>query len=85
MVHGRVHVDFPMTLRETEIAPIAEKIHDWGLRYEASKQERAELLSEREKLIFAARDAGMNISRIAELTRLSRPMIYAILDDWKSK
>jgi hypothetical protein len=69
-----------MVLRETEIAPIAEKIHDWGQRYEANKLQRLALYAEREELIFAARDAGMDISRIAELARLSRPMIYVILD-----
>jgi hypothetical protein len=69
-----------MALRETEIAPIAQKLHDWGQRYEANKLQRAALYTEREKLIYAARDAGMDISRIAELTCLSRPTIHAILD-----
>lgn len=68
-----------MALRETEIAPIAEKLHDWGRRYEASKAERAALYAEREKLIFAARDMGMLPSRMAELTHLSRAMIHHIL------
>jgi hypothetical protein len=70
-----------MALKETEIAPIAEKIHDWGQRYEANKLQRAALYAEREKLIYAAHDAGMGISRIAELACLSRPMIYVILGE----
>jgi hypothetical protein len=68
-----------MALRETEIAPIAEKLHDWGLRYEASKRELAALYAEREKLIPAARDAGMDITRIAELAGLSYPRIHQLL------
>jgi hypothetical protein len=68
-----------MALKETQIAPIAEKLHDWGVRYETSQRERTALYDERGKLILAAHDAGMGISRIAELTGLSRTMIYGIL------